>query len=97
MKLKEKIIEFIYTQEGLTIGFIINLIHQSFQLKSKKITLYDWKGIEIIEDADLLNLLEDGDTRALFFIRKGDVFDNRNILRLFSIGKQLGEVINIVL
>lgn len=88
-------IEFTYTQEGLTINTIVNLIHQSFQLKTKKITLYDWKGIEITEDADLLNLLEDNDTRVLFFIKKGEVFDNRNILRLFSIGKPLGEVLMI--
>lgn len=76
----------------VTIGMIINLIYEEFQLATKKLHLYDWKGIEVIEDADLSNIDEGNEARVLFFIKKGESFNNKNLLRLFSIGNLLGEV-----
>ena len=87
-----KEIFFEFTQENLKIPTIINLINEYFDIKTKKLSLFDWKGVEITEDADLWKLIDEfAYNRVVFFIHKGEVFDNRNILKLFTIGKCLGE------
>ena len=87
-----KEIFFEFTQENLKIPTIINLINEYFDIKTKKLSLFDWKGVEITEDADLWKLIDEfAYNRVVFFIHKGEVFDNRNILKLFKIGKCLGE------
>ena len=91
-EIKTKEIFFEFTQENLKIPTIINLINEYFDIKTKKLSLFDWKGVEITEDADLWKLIDEfAYNRVVFFIHKGEVFDNRNILKLFTIGRCLGE------
>ena len=54
-----KEISFEFTQENLKIPTIINLINEYFNVNSKKLSLFDWKGVEITEDADLWKLVDD--------------------------------------
>ena len=87
-----KEITFDFTQENLKISTVINLINEYFDINTKKIALFDWKGVEMTEDSDLWKLTDDfAYNRVVFFIKKGEVFDNKNILRLFKLGKSLGE------
>lgn len=87
-----KEISFEFTQENLKIPTIINLINEYFNVNSKKLSLFDWKGVEITEDADLWKLVDDcAYNRVVFFLRKGETFDNKNILKLFKLGQSLGE------
>lgn len=91
-ELKMMKISFGFTQENLSIATVINLIFQEFNLPSKKIWLYDWKGIEITEDADLWKLVDDNEyNRVVFFTKKGDKFNTTNILNLFTIDEPLGQ------
>ena len=88
-----KEISFEFTQENLKIPTIINLINEYFNVNSKKLSLFDWKGVEITEDADLWKLVDDcAYNRVVFFLRKVETFDNKNILKLFKLGQSLGEV-----
>ena len=70
------------------ISYFSNLIYQHFSLSNKNISLYDDKGIQISEDADLLRIIE---KKILFFTKKGEEFDNNNLLRMFIFKTKLGE------
>ena len=84
-----KEVHFDFTQDNLRINTILNLISIHFECVTTNITLYDWKGIEFIEDADLYRLCDPTNAynRVIFFINKGEVFNSQNILRLFTMDK----------
>lgn len=72
----------------VNVSYFSNLIYQHFSLPNKSISLYDDKGIQISEDADLLRIIE---KKILFFTKKGEEFDNNNLLRMFIFKSKLGE------
>ena len=90
-EVKGKEIFFEFTNENLKINTVINLIFEYFNVKTKKLFLFDWRGIEMTEDADLWKLVDDCSFNRVVFFQKTENFDNKNILQLFTLGDSLGE------
>lgn len=92
-ELKEKVIHIQREKDSLTLNFLIGLIFSCFELKNKKIRLYDFKGIEISEDADLWKFIDDKEkNKIIFFTQLNEIFELKNVLRPLKYVKKLGEV-----
>lgn len=71
----------------------MNYIYENFGNLNKKIRLFNFFGIEILENSDLKNFYyEIIQYKIIFFTKNNDNFDSCKIMRLFKITKKLGEV-----
>ncbi len=91
-KIKEKRLE--VNSENICINLLMNFINENFSNINKKIRLFHFFGMEILEDSDLVNFY--GDIvrhRIVFFTRNNENFESGKIMRLFKFLRKLGEVI----
>lgn len=87
-----KQITFNFIDSPLTIPIIKSLITNYFPIDIKKISLYDWKGLLIRENDDLLKLTEPQQYKHNIFITNiSETLDSSHVLSLFILDKQLGE------
>lgn len=72
----------------------MNFINENFPNINKKIRLFHFFGMEILEDSDLNNISNDIIRhRIIFFTRNNENFESGKIMRLFKFLRKLGEVI----
>ena len=91
-KIKEKRLE--VNSENICIGLMMSFIHENFSNINKKIRLFHFFGMEIIEDSDLKNFYSEiVQHRIVFFTRNNENFESGKIMRLFKFLRKLGEVI----
>lgn len=66
-------------------------------MEYKRIRLFDYKGVEIIEEADLWKFIDNTEKcKTIFFTKNNENFESKNVLRQFKFIKKLGEVRDIV-
>jgi hypothetical protein len=71
-------------------GFII----ENFSNTNKKIRLFNFFGIEILDDSDLKTFYNEVIRhKVIFFTRNNENFDYSKVMRLFKLMKKLGEVL----
>ena len=82
------------TKDNINKGLLKNFISENFKDINKKIRLFNFFGLEIIEDSDLKNfyscLIRH---KIIFFTRNNENFEKHKIKRVFKTEKKLGEVI----
>jgi hypothetical protein len=76
---------------SVSVYLLKNLISENFEV-SKKIRLFNFFGLEIIDDSDLSNFSEYMEKyRVIFFTKADDYFENKNFIRTLNIKNKLGE------
>ena len=59
-----------------------------------KISLYNIYGLEIVDDSDFFYLTTSNDYDRVIFVEQEEYsFENKNILRVYSVENKIGEVI----
>jgi len=72
----------------------LNFINENFSNNYKKIRLFHFFALEILEDSDLKNFYDEIlRHRIVFFTKNNENFDNGKIMKMFKFLKILGEVI----
>jgi hypothetical protein len=89
-KLREKAISLM--REAVSINNLITAISNYFEV-SRKIRIFNFAGLEIMEESDLNRFMEGTEKhKVIFFLRNQETFENKNIMRLFKLKRKLGEV-----
>ena len=88
--LREKSFKFDKSQ-CISVSLMVNLISESFDV-TKKIRLYNFFGLEIIDESDLSNFHDYLEKYSvIFFTKAQEFFENRNLLKILNIKYKLGE------
>ncbi len=88
--LREKALR-IDNNNSVSVFLLINQISETFEV-TKKIRLFNFFGLEIIDDSDLANFNDYMEKyRVIFFTKADDFFENKNLIRTLNIKNKLGE------
>jgi hypothetical protein len=79
-------------KEFVSLRTLAHQITESFEI-NRKIRLFNFAGLEIMDDSDL-NCFMNGSEKhhVVFFNKNREPFDNKNIMRIFKLKEKLGEV-----
>ena len=81
------------TYENISKNKLYGFILENFTDINKKIRLFNFFGIEIIDDSDLKTFFSEVIRhKVIFFTRNNENFDYSKVMRLFKLIKKLGEV-----
>jgi hypothetical protein len=102
LELKQELRDFTITlnSDKLQLNNVNNILYEKL---GRKMRLYNFYGIEIIDDSDLDIYIKERN-KVIFFTKSknvlnlaSEIFQNKNILRLFKLKKKLGEVNNFLI
>lgn len=82
------------TYDNISKNKISGFILEKFSANIKKIRLFNFFGIEILDDSDLLTFYSEVIRhKVIFFTRNNENFDYSKVMRMFKLMKKLGEVL----
>jgi len=83
-----------FNSEYICISLLLNFINENFPNIYKKIRLFHFFGMEILDDSDLNNFYNEIIRhKIVFFTKNNENFESGKIMRLFKFLRKLGEVI----